>query len=134
MFASAVSFGSTNVDLPEYTWYQFRIPIRQYDEKIGNIQDFRSIQFIRLFLTEFEKPLTLRFAKFELIRNQWRVYDGVLKNGTDANPIDPDVTTTFFQTAVNFEENSENFLLTTFSLQILLERMESVKMQTRPFN
>jgi len=105
--ASQVSFGSTNVDLPEYTWYQFRIPIRQYDEKIGNIQDFRSIQFLRLFLTEFEKPLTLRFAKFELIRNQWRVYDGVLKNGTDANPIDPDVNTTFFQTAVNFEENSE---------------------------
>ncbi len=105
--SATVAFGSTNLELPEYTWYQFRIPIREYDEKVGNIQDFRSIQFVRLFLTDFEKPLTLRFAKFELIRNQWRVYDGVLKNGTDANPIDPDKNTTFFQTAVNIEENSE---------------------------
>ena len=105
--STTVAFGSTNVELPQYTWYQFRIPVREYDDKVGNIQDFRSIQFIRLFLTEFEKPLTLRFAKFELIRNQWRVYDGVLKNGTDANPIDPDQNTTFFQTSVNIEENSE---------------------------
>ena len=33
---------------------QFRIPISQYERKIGNIPDFKSIRFIRMFLTSFD--------------------------------------------------------------------------------
>ena len=35
------------------TWYQLRIPIESYNNKIGNIPDFKSIRFIRMFLTGF---------------------------------------------------------------------------------
>lgn len=95
------------VFLPEYNWYQFRIPVREFDDRIGNIQDFRSIQFFRMFLTGFSDTTDLRFAKLELIRNQWRTYNGSLKNASDANPTDPDQETSFFITSVNIEENSE---------------------------
>lgn len=33
------------------TWYQFRIPVDQYESKVGNINDFSSIRFMRMFLT-----------------------------------------------------------------------------------
>src|SRR5690606_19348243 len=36
------------------TWYQFKIPKESYSEAVGGISDFRSIRFIRLFLTGFE--------------------------------------------------------------------------------
>ncbi len=32
-------------------WYLFRIPVSQYEQKIGNIPDFKSIRFIRMFAT-----------------------------------------------------------------------------------
>ena len=56
------------------TWYQFKIPIREYDEKIGNIRNFKSIRFIRLFLTNFEQETHLRFATLDLVRGEWRSY------------------------------------------------------------
>ncbi|HEY0749989.1 MAG TPA: cell surface protein SprA, partial [Chitinophagaceae bacterium] len=55
-------------------WYLFRIPIKEYQDKIGNIPDFKSIRFIRMFLTNFEDTAVLRFGKLELIRNQWRKF------------------------------------------------------------
>jgi cell surface protein SprA len=53
-------------------WYLFRIPVNQFQNKVGNIPDFKSIRFIRMFLTGFEDTVVCRFAKLELIRNQWR--------------------------------------------------------------
>lgn len=53
-------------------WYQFKIPVRQYDEKIGSIRNFKSIRFIRMFLTNFEKETHLRFATMDLVRGEWR--------------------------------------------------------------
>ena len=41
-------------------WYQFKIPIRKPDDKIGEIADFRSIRFMRMFLTGFDQPVVLR--------------------------------------------------------------------------
>jgi cell surface protein SprA len=43
-------------DLPDgtsrlETWYQFRIPIGSYASKVGKIPDFKSIRFMRMFLT-----------------------------------------------------------------------------------
>jgi len=59
----------------QVNWYQFRIPITQYQERVGDIQDFKSIRFIRLFLTDFADTTILRLAKFELIRGEWRRYN-----------------------------------------------------------
>ncbi len=56
-------------------WYQFKIPVRQYDEKIGSIRNFKSIRFVRMFLTNFEKETHLRFATMDLVRGEWRNFD-----------------------------------------------------------
>ena len=34
-------------------WYQFRIPINSYYQKVGNIPDFKSIRFMRMFMAGF---------------------------------------------------------------------------------
>ncbi len=52
-------------------WYRFRIPLNE-GVPINDIQGFRSIQFIRMVMTDFETPKTFRMAEFELVRNQWR--------------------------------------------------------------
>ena len=44
-------------------WYQFRIPIREFTSRVGNITDFTSIRFMRMFLTGFERPVVLRYSR-----------------------------------------------------------------------
>ena len=87
-------------------WYLFRVPIDE-GQKFGNIPDFKSIRFIRMFLTGFEDSLICRFAKFELVRNQWRNFSfKVDTTGNYANlPINSG--TEFNVLAVNIEENSK---------------------------
>ncbi|MBW7890271.1 MAG: cell surface protein SprA [Chitinophagaceae bacterium] len=87
------------------TWYQFRVPINAYDKKIGNIPDFKSIQFVRMFLTGFEDSIVLRFAKLELVRNQWRKFTFELDTAGVYKPIDPNDPVNFNVGAVNLEEN-----------------------------
>ncbi|HRP55087.1 cell surface protein SprA [Agriterribacter sp.] len=86
-------------------WYQFRVPINAYDKKIGNIPDFKSIQFIRMFLTGFEDSTVLRFAKLELVRNQWRKFTYELDTAGVYKPIDASDPVNFNVGAVNIEEN-----------------------------
>ncbi|HTN07981.1 cell surface protein SprA [Agriterribacter sp.] len=86
-------------------WYQFRVPIDAYDKKIGNIPDFKSIQFIRMFLTGFEDSTVLRFAKLELVRNQWRKFTYELDTAGIYKPISPADPVNFNVGAVNIEEN-----------------------------
>lgn len=99
---------TTTVQYPDNSthdevWYQFKVPVNQYDRKVGNIPDFKSIRFMRMFLTGFEDSVVLRFAKLDLVRNQWRRYLYELKPG---DPIPVDQTTAFNASAVNIEENS----------------------------
>jgi len=54
------------------TWYRFRVPLNQSDSIVGDIQGFRSIQFMRMIMQGFETNKTFRLAEFELVRNQWR--------------------------------------------------------------
>ena len=49
-----VSVRLRNGTTEEVSWYQFKVPVRD-GEAIGNIRDFRSIRFIRMFLTKFSK-------------------------------------------------------------------------------
>ena len=55
-------------------WYQFKIPLNDYERIVGSIKDFSTIRFARMFLTGFKKTTHLRFATFELVRGEWRPY------------------------------------------------------------
>lgn len=90
----------------EEQWYLFRIPIAEYESKIGNIPDFKSIRFIRMFMTGFEDSVVCRFAKLELVRNQWRRFNFSVDTSGQYKPISTGSTTTFNVLAVNVEENS----------------------------
>ena len=57
------------------TWYQFRIPITSYTQKVGNIPDFKSIRFIRMYMTGLTDSVVCRFAEFQLIRDSWRNFN-----------------------------------------------------------
>lgn len=102
----------SNVKLPngtteQETWYQFKIPIREYQQKVGNIGDFRSIRFMRMFMSGFQDSVTVRFAQINLGRNQWRRYNYSLKNPGENIPDDELRTTDFTVTSVSLEENSQ---------------------------
>jgi len=56
----------------EVTWYLFRIPVRIPDRQQGNIEGFKSIRYIRTYLTGFTQPVVLRMANFQLVGSQWR--------------------------------------------------------------
>jgi cell surface protein SprA len=89
------------------SWYQFKIPVREYERSIGGISDFRSIRFIRMFLTGFEDSVICRFAKFEIVRNQWRRYFFSLQEPGEYVPQDVADNTFFNVIAVNIEDNAE---------------------------
>ncbi len=87
---------------PEVEWYQFKIPLSEYEKVVGNITDFTTIRFARLFMTGFKKTTHLRFGSFELVRGEWRTYDFNLNSRGDApaqGQLDVSV--------VNIEENAE---------------------------
>ena len=88
------------------TWYQFKVPIRDFEKKVNGIQDFRSIRFMRMFLKNFDEEVVLRFARLELIRGEWRRYYKDLSQPGLSIQTDPNLTT-FNIAAVNVEENSQ---------------------------
>ena len=88
------------------TWYQFKVPLRDYEKKINGIQDFRSIRFMRMFLKNFDEEVLLRFARLELIRGEWRVFRQDLSQPGLSVQTDPNLTT-FNIAAVNVEENAQ---------------------------
>ncbi len=86
---------------PEVEWYQFKIPMSDYERAVGSISDFSTVRFARMFMTGFKKTTHLRFATLELVRGEWRPYDFNLNNRGDApaqGQLDISV--------VNIEENS----------------------------
>jgi cell surface protein SprA len=85
-------------------WYQFKIPIKEFESRYGGISDFRSIRYIRMFLKGWQQPVTLRFARLELVRGEWRKFDGALKAPGEIEMGDPPPTI-FNIAAVNIEEN-----------------------------
>jgi cell surface protein SprA len=87
-------------------WYQFRIPITDYENVVGGIQDFKSIRFMRLFLTNFADSAIMRFAKLDLVRGEWRRYNlEFTEGGEDWTGYEP-TDGTFDISAVNIEENA----------------------------
>lgn len=87
-------------------WYQFKIPIREFEKKVNGITDFRSIRFMRMFMKGFDEEVLLRFARLELIRGEWRRYTEDLTQPGESIQTDPNLTT-FNIAAVNVEENDQ---------------------------
>lgn len=101
-FSSEVRRGVT---LP-VKWYQFRIPLREFDTLVGNLDGFQSIRFMRMYLQGFDQPVMMRFARLELVRGEWRKYTlplyeagEELTGSDDAGTLDV--------SSVNIEENGD---------------------------
>lgn len=85
----------------EVRWYQFKVPLREYDKQVGSIQDFKTIRFVRMFLTGFKKEIHLRFGSLELVKGEWRTYTKSLNEGGTAS-----VGAHLDVSVVNIEENA----------------------------
>ncbi len=90
-------------------WYQFKIPIRNYDHKIGGISDFRSIRFLRMFMSGWQDSSVLRFATLELGRNQWLNYNYSLTTPGENLPQQNAGLTDFTVSSVSIEANSSRY-------------------------
>ncbi|WP_417936282.1 cell surface protein SprA [Flagellimonas ochracea] len=84
-------------------WIQYKIPLSDFTDAVGGITDFRSISFMRMYLTGFTDDIVLRFATLDLVRGDWRTYTNSLQPDVDNDPSD-DGTVTDVNT-VNIEEN-----------------------------
>lgn len=91
------------------SWYQIKIPVAQYESKVGNIRDFKSIRFMRMFMTNFADTTVLRFARLQLVRGDWRRYNAEnnpAKALTDPALNNPGLDNSILDvTVVNIEEN-----------------------------
>ena len=89
-------------------WYQVRIPVQQFTRRVGDIQDFSLIEFIRIWTTGHEVPFTARFASLELVGSQWQKSEAItLERET---PFDTTGTETRLTiSSINNEENAETY-------------------------
>ena len=86
-------------------WYQFQIPITDYQKIIGPINDFKSIRFIRMFLKGFKDPVIMRFANLDLVRAEWRKYNISFMEGGERITVPEATDGTFEISSVSIEEN-----------------------------
>ncbi|WP_373277433.1 T9SS outer membrane translocon Sov/SprA [Prevotella dentasini] len=89
-----------NGNKEEATWYQFRIPLTEYQKRVGGISDFTSIRFMRMFLSGFERPVVLRFGTLDLVSGKWRQYQQNLTNAAATSG-------SMVVSAVSIEENND---------------------------
>lgn len=97
---------TNEVNGDQVSWYLFRIPVRKPDRVQGNINGFKSIRYIRTYLTEFEEPVVLRFVNFRMVGSQWRTFqESLFEKGLFEipEPSDPNFTVG----VVSIEENSQ---------------------------
>lgn len=88
-------------------WIQIKVPIREYTKAVGNISDFKSIRFMRVYMKGFSDSTILRFAQMQLVRADWRRYLNSLTKPGAVVPLDPTDNTTFVVSTVNIEENGK---------------------------
>lgn len=97
---------NTSVGTENVRWIQYKVPILELANdpanKEGDISDFRSVRFMRMFLTGFQEQVTLRFGALDLVRGEWRRYTSSL-DYRDTNIADDN--TGFDVGAVNIQEN-----------------------------
>lgn len=83
-------------------WYQFKIPLSEYEKVVGSIKDLSTVRFMRMFMTDFKQVTHLRFATLELVRGEWRPYDFNLNVRGDS-PAEGQLDIS----VVNIEENAD---------------------------
>ncbi|MDO7847858.1 cell surface protein SprA [Hymenobacter sp. M29] len=70
---------TNTVNGDQVTWYQFRIPIRDGFTAIrGNNNQafgFKSIRFLRMYMTNWTEPVVLRMVQPQFVANQWRRFN-----------------------------------------------------------
>lgn len=95
-----------NGERSEVSWYQFKVPKEEWDRKVGTIDDFKSIRFMRMFLRGFQDTVILRFATLDLVKSEWRKYNRALVQGQEGMPTGDFPDGTFEVSVVNIEENN----------------------------
>lgn len=106
-----INVNEVDVTLPSGTvdrerWFQFKVPIQNFMNRVGGISDFRSIRFMRMFLNGWQDSVFMRFATLELGRNQWRTYNYSLNTPGETMPQQNQGVTDFTVTSVSYEENA----------------------------
>ncbi len=91
----------------EGDWFLFRVPIREFTDKTEGMNSFKSIRFIRMYLTAFENPVVLRFAQLQLVGQQYRKYTSDL-TAPGMQEVPEKYDAKFTVGTVSVEENSQN--------------------------
>ena len=91
-----------NGNTEDCNWYLFRVPLESYSSKVGSINDFTSIRFMRIYLDGFKEPVIVRLATMDLVHGDWRTYEQALYNGAA-----PSQRATLTVATVNIEENND---------------------------
>lgn len=89
----------------EIKWYHFKVPLKSPEAIVGNIEDFKSIRFARMYLRNFSDSVVLRFARLDLVRSEWRKYENSLL--APGEIVNPSTGTLFDVSTVNIEENGQ---------------------------
>lgn len=89
-----------NGETQEIKWYQFKIPVNS-PSFTHNSPDLKSVRFMRMFLRGFQDSVILRMASLDLVRDNWRKYEGALDNELTLSD-----KTAFDVSVVNLEENA----------------------------
>lgn len=97
----AATIGNTQKSVK---WYQFKVPVTEFEKSVGSIEGFNSIRFMRVFMKGFDKPVVCRLARMELVRSDWRRYAFDLQKPGEYTAND-DNSTTFDVSAVSLQEN-----------------------------
>ncbi|MEM1119145.1 MAG: cell surface protein SprA [Bacteroidota bacterium] len=105
-FITDVEVGRGEGTPEQESWYRFKIPLNQATGTVGGISDFRAIRFMRMYMTGFQNPRTFRFARLELVRNQWRRYTRELST-LFGIPTNPPADAAFDVNSVNINENGD---------------------------
>lgn len=98
---------TATVELPngnteEIKWYQIKIPLSAHmPDPHGGISDFKSIRFMRMIMRGFQDSIVLRMASLDLVRDNWRKYEGAIDNELTLSD-----KTVFDVSVVNLEENA----------------------------
>ncbi len=84
-------------------WVQFKVPISNPTKAVGGIADYRSIRFMRMYLSQFNQNTVIRFGTLDLVRGDYRKFQKTLNDVTFE---DPTQSNTLFEVgSVSIEEN-----------------------------
>ncbi len=79
-------------------WYQVRIPLDEFKRTVGDINDFQNITYVRMWMSGYKQPFTLRFASLEFVGSQWRQDENI--------NLESDPNAEIRISTINIEENS----------------------------